>query len=50
VGQRLRHELVQFAVISVYLFVCFGAIVLYKMAILHAAASTTHPMGWRRSR
>jgi hypothetical protein len=44
-GQRLRHELVQYALISVYLYVCFGAMLLYKMAILHAAGIDYAPYG-----
>ena len=34
VRRRVRHELVRFWVISAYLYVCFGAIILYKAAIL----------------
>ncbi len=32
--KRLGHELRQYALIFVYLYVCFGALILYKMAIL----------------
>ncbi len=34
VAKKLRHELQEYALISAYLFVCFGALILYKMAIL----------------
>lgn len=34
--ERLRHELMQLAIVSLYLFVCFGAIVLYKASVLRA--------------
>jgi hypothetical protein len=44
-GRRLRHELVQFALISVYLYVCFGAILLYKVAILNAQGISYAPYG-----
>jgi len=33
---RMRHELVRYAVVSAYLYVCFGAIILYKAAVLRA--------------
>jgi GYF domain 2 len=32
--QRARHELVEYFVISAYLFVCFGSLLFYKSAIL----------------
>jgi len=31
---RLRHELREYAVVAVYLYVCFGVLLLYKEAIL----------------
>ena len=34
--ERIRHELAQYVVVSAYLYVCFGALLLYKAAILHA--------------
>lgn len=34
-AQKARHELKEYAFLSAYLYVCFGAIVLYKMAILN---------------
>jgi len=36
VSARLRGELTRYAVVSAYLYVCFGAIILYKAAILRA--------------
>jgi GYF domain 2 len=33
-AQRARHELVEYLVISAYLFVCFGSLLFYKSAIL----------------
>jgi hypothetical protein len=45
VGRRLRHELVQYALISLYLYVCFGAMLLYKIAILHAEGISYAPYG-----
>jgi hypothetical protein len=35
--QRARHELLQYFYVSAYLYVCFGAILLYKTAILRGA-------------
>lgn len=32
--ERLRHEMTQLAIVSLYLFICFGAIVLYKASVL----------------
>jgi len=42
---RLRHELVEYASISVYLYVCFGAVLLYKSAILLAQGVSYAPYG-----
>ncbi len=36
-AQRARHELAQYVIVSAYLYVCFGAILLYKAAILRGA-------------
>jgi hypothetical protein len=33
-AQKLKHELREYALLSAYLYVCFGALILYKMAIL----------------
>jgi GYF domain 2 len=35
-AQRVRHELVEYLVISAYLFVCFGSLLFYKSAILRS--------------
>jgi GYF domain 2 len=35
-GQRARHELVEYIAISAYLFVCFGSLLFYKSAILRS--------------
>ncbi len=45
IGTRVRHELVRFWMIAAYLYVCFGAIVLYKTAILHAQGIDYWPYG-----
>jgi len=34
VSAKLRHELTRYAAVSAYLYVCFGAIILYKAAVL----------------
>jgi hypothetical protein len=36
VGKRMTHELKEFIIITVYLYVCFAAIIYLKAAILHA--------------
>ena len=36
IAPKLRHELTSFAVVSAYLYVCFGAVILYKAAVLRA--------------
>ena len=33
---KLRRELTRYAVVSAYLYVCFGALIFYKAAVLHA--------------
>ena len=35
-GQRLRHELTEYLIISTYLYVCFGSLIFYKASILHS--------------
>jgi hypothetical protein len=45
IGQRLGHELREFALIAAYLYICFGALILYKTAILHAAGIGYMPYG-----
>jgi hypothetical protein len=45
VAQRAGHELKQYAVIFVYLYVCFGAILLYKYSVLEARDIAYVPYG-----
>jgi hypothetical protein len=45
IGQRLKHELWEFALLSAYLYVCFGALILYKMAILNGEGVSYLPFG-----
>jgi hypothetical protein len=35
-AQRARRELIEFLVISFYLYICFGALIFYKASILHS--------------
>jgi hypothetical protein len=42
---RISHELKQYAAISLYLYVCFGAILLYKASVLHAQGIGYAPYG-----
>jgi len=42
---RVVHELRQYAVISAYLYVCFGALLLYKTAILNGQGISYAPYG-----
>lgn len=35
-AQRAKHELIEFGVVSLYLYVCFGALIFYKASILHS--------------
>jgi hypothetical protein len=44
-AQRLKHELREYALLSAYLYVCFTALVLYKMAILGAEGISYLPFG-----
>lgn len=42
-AERARHELVAYAVIAGYLYVCFGALIFFKAAVLsHAGVSYVH--------
>lgn len=45
VAQRLKHELRHFVWLAAYLYVCFGALILYKMAILGTQGITYLPLG-----
>ncbi len=44
-ARRAKHELYQFLGISAYLWVCFGALILYKAAILRSVGVDYAPMG-----
>jgi hypothetical protein len=46
VGRKLGHELREFALIFAYLYVCFGAIMLYKTAILRGQGIDYTPYGF----
>jgi hypothetical protein len=35
-SQRLRRELIEYLIISAYLYICFGSLILYKATILHS--------------
>ena len=43
--QRLGHELFEYSMISTYLFVCFGALLFYKAAILRSDGIEFAPFG-----
>jgi hypothetical protein len=45
VGRKMKHELQEFVVLAVYLYVCFGAILFYKMAILSGEGIGFLPLG-----
>ena len=45
IGTRVRHELVRYWLICAYLYICFGAIMLYKAAILQANGIDYWPYG-----
>ena len=45
VAQRAKHELWEFVLLSAYLYVCFGALILYKMAILNGEGVGYLPFG-----
>jgi hypothetical protein len=44
-AERARHELIAYAVIAAYLYVCFGALLLYKAAVLSHAGVSYAPFG-----
>ena len=43
--QRVAHELREFTVIAIYLFICFAALINMKAAILHAQGVAFSPYG-----
>jgi hypothetical protein len=45
VAQKLRHELLEYAIAAAYLYVCFGALLLYMTAILQAEGTSYLPYG-----
>jgi hypothetical protein len=45
VGRRLGHELIQLGLIFAYLYICLGAIILYKTAILRGQGISYAPYG-----
>jgi hypothetical protein len=44
-GERLQHELREYLALAVYLYVCFGALLLYKSAILAGTGVSYAPFG-----
>ena len=44
-ADKLRHEFVQLGVISLYIYICFGAIILYKTALLRKYSIEFTPFG-----
>jgi hypothetical protein len=44
-AERARHELIAYAMIAAYLYVCFGALLLYKAAVLSHAGVSYVPLG-----
>ena len=45
VAQKAKRELWEFALLSAYLYVCFGALILYKAAILQGEGISYLPFG-----
>jgi hypothetical protein len=45
VSQKAGHELREFLLLATYLYVCFGALLFYKMAILQAEGVSFSPFG-----
>jgi hypothetical protein len=45
IAHKVMHELGQYAMISAYLYICFGALLLYKTAILHGQGISYAPYG-----
>jgi hypothetical protein len=44
-AQRARHELVTYLCLSAYLWICFGALIVYKAAILRSVGVAYTPLG-----
>ena len=45
---RAMHELKEFAVLFVYLYITIGAVILMKTAVLHTQGNRLRPLGHRR--
>ncbi|SJM29218.1 hypothetical protein [Mesorhizobium delmotii] len=45
IAQRAKNELREYAILSLYLFICFGALILYKAAILGEEGISYLPSG-----
>ena len=45
IKERLRHEFREYAIVSLYLYVCFGVLLLYKSAILESEGVAYVPLG-----
>jgi hypothetical protein len=45
-AERARRELVEYAAIAAYLYVCFGALILYKAAVLREEGISFAPLGF----
>jgi hypothetical protein len=45
IGRRLGHELQEYGLISAYLYVCFGAMIFYKTAVLRGHGIDIAPYG-----
>src|ERR1700710_571762 len=43
--QRAMHELKEFVVLALYLYICFGAVILMKTAVLHTVGIEVAPWG-----
>ena len=55
--QRAMHELKEFVILAVYLYITLGAVILMKTAVLHTegiefapgASPSSRPRSWRNS-
>ena len=45
VARRAKHELWEYTLLSAYLYICFGSLILYKMAILNGEGVSYLPFG-----
>jgi hypothetical protein len=45
IAARMRHELRDYVLLTVYLYICFAALILYKMAILGTQGVSYLPFG-----